>query len=39
MEDALAAMDADHGGIDGFLTGPAGMDPKTLDQLRSDLVC
>jgi protein-tyrosine phosphatase len=38
MAEALDALDADHGGIEAFLCGPAGMDPATLARLRATLV-
>ena len=38
MERALVHLDQRYGGIDSFLTGPAGMNPETVDTLRSGLV-
>ncbi|MEO8695100.1 MAG: tyrosine-protein phosphatase [Acidimicrobiales bacterium] len=38
MRDALDAVDTEHGGIDAYLTGPAGMSPSSLRELRAVLV-
>ncbi len=38
MAGALQELDDRYGGIDGYLTGPAGMTVATLEQLRSALV-
>jgi protein-tyrosine phosphatase len=38
LEAALAAVDADHGGVDGFLTEHAGVAPGILDRLREVLL-
>jgi len=38
MEEVLEVLDRDHGGIDAYLTGPAGLTAATLDQLRGDLL-
>jgi protein-tyrosine phosphatase len=39
MAEALEALDADYGGVDNYLTGPAEMQPSTLDRLRHLLTC
>jgi protein-tyrosine phosphatase len=38
MAEALDAIDVEHGGIEAFLTGPAGVSPTTLTRLREVLV-
>jgi protein-tyrosine phosphatase len=38
MADALVALRERHGGVEAFLTGPAGLDGATLDELRRTLV-
>jgi protein-tyrosine phosphatase len=38
MEHALDELDRRHGGIEAYLTGPAGMTPEDLDTLRLRLV-
>jgi protein-tyrosine phosphatase len=38
MAGALEELDDSYGGIDAYLTGPAGMTPATLERLRSALV-
>ena len=38
MQDALDAIDSDFGGIDAYLTGPAGMTPSSLRELRASFV-
>jgi len=38
MRDAIDAMDTEHGGIDAYLTGRAGMSPSALRELRAALV-
>ena len=38
MQQALEEMDATHGGVVGFLTGPGAMDADTLDRLRTNLL-
>jgi protein-tyrosine phosphatase len=35
MRDTIDAVDEIHGGIEAYLTGPAGMAPSTLDRLRT----
>jgi protein-tyrosine phosphatase len=37
MADALDLLDNDHGGIESYLRGPAGMSAHTLERLRNDL--
>lgn len=38
MQSALEGLDADHGGIVRYLTGPAGMGPRDIEALRRRLV-
>ena len=38
MAEALAVVDAAHGGIEAYLRGPAGLDGATLDALRRELL-
>jgi len=38
MADALAWIDATHGGVDTYLSGPAGVDQDALGRLRAVLV-
>lgn len=38
MESALERLDSDYGGIESSLCGPGGMDPCTLESLRSRLL-
>jgi hypothetical protein len=38
MHEAITAIDSDYGGIEAYLTGPAGMTPSALRALRSSLV-
>ena len=38
MEGALEEVDDEYGGIDAYLTGPAGMAKETLERLREALV-
>lgn len=38
MRDAIDAVDTEHGGIDAYLTGPAGMSMSSLRDLRAVLV-
>jgi hypothetical protein len=37
MAHALGELDRTHGGISGYLLGPGGMDPATLNALRTTL--
>ena len=34
MQDALARIRERHGGVEGYLTGPAGVDPSVPGSLR-----
>ncbi|HYD10575.1 MAG TPA: tyrosine-protein phosphatase [Acidimicrobiales bacterium] len=38
LTDTLSWIDATHGGVEAYLTGPAGMSPSTLDVLRARLL-
>jgi protein-tyrosine phosphatase len=38
MAEALEVLDRDYGGVETYLTGPAGMHPRILDELRELLV-
>ena len=38
MAEALEALDSTYGGVETYLTGPAGIDPSDLDGLRARLV-
>jgi protein-tyrosine phosphatase len=38
MHEAIEAIDSEYGGIDAYLTGPAGMAPSALSALRGALV-
>ncbi|HVN52308.1 MAG TPA: tyrosine-protein phosphatase [Acidimicrobiales bacterium] len=38
MAHALASLGATHGSVEGFLTGPAGLSPATIDALREHLL-
>ena len=38
MADALEALAADHGSLEGYLTGPAGVSDATLGALREHLL-
>lgn len=38
MQKAVSAIEDIHGGIDGFLTGPAGLSAESLERLRKNLL-